>query len=378
MQHNIHLTNLPQKLSRTDYQDVVKLAVKDLVGNKDIASIYLMGKNWQPGISDMDIIVVYKKGASHRHDNDPRNLSKQAEYIFHHGYINYDVESFKKIYYIFPSQMELIHLWGEKIEFEKLEDKLNYQEIKELKTSFTIDFFINKLLAQNIDFKNIDVRRTLLWIHSFKYDKILAEEIIGKPIQSDFPERITNLRQEWFDLEEERRNAMFIDLINQGRQLVFELVDIIDKYIKLTFDLKDFPNNLTFKSPYFYLQGKNPWNSQEFLKSKRINRFKNPISSLILRQNQYIIPSSFFYIFQIYAKGQGPYSAWFEKFLKTAKLRKIHSPGIEKRISVINQIPFGQDGLTLTNTMTMYGWHTNKLIKEIIKVKILKIVSFLK
>jgi len=61
MQHNIHLTNLPQKLSRTDYQDVVKLAVKDLVGNKDIASIYLMGKNWQPGISDMDIIVVYKK-----------------------------------------------------------------------------------------------------------------------------------------------------------------------------------------------------------------------------------------------------------------------------------------------------------------------------
>jgi len=74
-----------------------------------------------------------KKGASHRHDNDPRNLSKQAEYIFHHGYINYDVESFKKIYYIFPSQMELIHLWGEKIEFEKLEDKLNYQEIKELK-----------------------------------------------------------------------------------------------------------------------------------------------------------------------------------------------------------------------------------------------------
>ena len=101
---NYHFYNLPIPFKKKDYWDTCNLIEKKLKDNKNIESVYLqLGDKgeWVPGISDLDIILVYKDSIDLSIGIiSPWSLSDSAKYIFIHNYGTYDKESFENLFYM--------------------------------------------------------------------------------------------------------------------------------------------------------------------------------------------------------------------------------------------------------------------------------------
>ena len=365
--------NLPQRLKTEDYEEVVDLAVKDLKTNPSIISIYLMGKNWLPGISDVDIVAVHKDDAIRVHPKKPFGLSKKAKYIFIHSYINYNLSSFRNIHFIYPSKFQLYHLAGAKIDFIQPITEITPLQFNHLKVSFIVDCLINKLLLTYYIFtKKIDTRLALLWLNSFIYTLQLTEEVIGKKIKTDFPTRITNLRNRWFERKEKENLEELTKIFEESFELTVNIVNKIDDFLKENFQLGKTSSGLVFNSPYFYILGADKWQKEKFLDSRQYYRFKNPFSGIVLKQYRFLVPDSFFVIFNVYSQFNGHYSKWFKQFLnKQALDLDIKDKGIRKRVEYLNKIPADEHNEILTNTLIQYGFHSCNLKKEWFKVKIM-------
>lgn len=374
---DLNFYNFPKKLDENDYWRVIDLAVQDLKKNPDIEAGYLMGKNWLTGISDIDLMAVYKNKSRSFHQISPKSLSKEADYIFTHPYYHFSLDSFKNIYYILPSKYQLYHLFGQKVNFSNPEKDFSGNEYDRLKASFILDCLINKLLPSFYVFqKNIDVRRALLWLHSIVYSIIVSEEITGQKIETSFPEEIKGLRNNWFSEKREKNLKLLLECREDSLKIIPEIVKKLDIFFKNTFSLDGFSRGLRFNSPSFYLFGINDWDNNIFYKGSRINKVKIPFLNKTLKQYQFAVPSSFFSVFKIYGQFEGNYSRWFKQFLSSSVFDfKNESPAIAQRIKLFNQAPVAKDRKILHKTLLQYGFHTANIKKEILKVKILSLLK---
>ncbi len=196
------LFNFPKRLKKTDYENLCNLVVADLKSNPDIIAVYLAGSNWIPGISDLDIIVVYKNKRENKYNiKSPWAFSKEAEYIFMHVYENYTETSFRDLQYLLPKFNKIKLLYGFPVSFRVPEEELNGVEYKWLQASFIFDFLINKLLwtlfRHHLENK-INVRDTIVVISSLIYTISMAEKITNSKIETDFSQKISSLRNDWF------------------------------------------------------------------------------------------------------------------------------------------------------------------------------------
>src|SRR3989344_4661375 len=99
----INLYNFPKPLTQKDYEEVCRQIVADVKRQENIASVYLTGGQWLPGISDLDIIIVYDPSILVKNIIKlPWELSKEAKSIFIHRYENYNLNSFPWHAYISP------------------------------------------------------------------------------------------------------------------------------------------------------------------------------------------------------------------------------------------------------------------------------------
>lgn len=370
---NLQFYNFPKKMGRRDYEDVVALAVSDLKKNPDVVSLYLMGDKWVPGISDMDIIAVYKNGVRKKHKNHPKNLSETADYIFTHDYISYDEESFKRMKYIYPSKYTLQILYGKDIFLQNPEDFLSESEVNNLKASFVVDCLTNKLLSFPLYFNDkIDIReKALLWMHSFIYTKKITEEVIGKNINSEFPETVLNLRERCFVTQKKEFETLSEKAIKEGFNLVVNLTKEMDVFLKNKLGIKKYSKNPIFESISLKLKGIEDWDEGVFLNGIKIKKIEKPI---FIKQVEMFIPESFFGIFDIYASGSGVYSKWFKSMLNY-KIKSFEKHrGIMERVDYLNKLPILADGRVLTNTTLQYGFNTKSIMKDKIKSLLIKIL----
>jgi len=371
--------NLPKKLTEKDYQEMISLAIQDLKKNPEIVAAYLMGKDWLPGISDVDLIVVYKDNSLAIHQPAPFSLSAKAKHIFTHIYYHFSLTSFKDIYYIMPAKYNLYHLFGQEVPFSNPQKDLSEKEYHCLKASFILDCLVNKLLPSFYIFKkDINVRRALLWLHSIIYTIALTEEIINKKIKTDFPEKIKSLRNNWFFEKKDKNLKLLSENLEDTFNLIPEIVKELDKFLRVTFNLASYPEKLLFNSPSFYLFGVTNWHKEKFFKESQYNKIKIPFLRKVLKQYKLALPNSFFSIFKIYGQGQGQglYSQWFKQFLSPSVFDfKNSSQAINKRVQIFNQAPVVKDKEILLKTLLQYGFHTANFKKEKLKVKIIS--SFL-
>jgi hypothetical protein len=363
---NLQFHNFPKKFDKKDYEEVVHLAVSDLKRNPDVASIYLMGDNWTPGISDMDIIVVYKNNIKSVNYKNPKELSDKSEYIFTHDYINYDEESFKHMRFIYPSKYQLVHLYGKEIDVLNPEDFLSENEIRDLKASFVVDCIVNKLLSFPLYFKdNVDTRnRALLWMYSFVYTKKITEEVLGREIKSDFPEMILKLRKNFFDMNTNEIEKLLRNTTEEGFKLTIKLIEEINIFLVNRFGADKLGGQLKFESSNIELTSVKNWDKGLFLDSIKVGIIKKP---LFLKQLKAAVPQSFFFVFKIYSSGNGVYSQWFKKMLNSNRI-KVESSGIQKRTEFLNKLPVLENGRILTNTTLQYGFNSRNILKEKFKI----------
>jgi hypothetical protein len=378
---NLKFNNYPQQFKIEDYQEVLNLAVEDLKKNKDVLAVYSMGQNWVPGLSDLDVIVVYRDGVLKLHSRDPRTLSEKAGYIFTHDYMHFNVSSFKNLYYVYPDRFSLQLLYGDKIELVNPQDELSEDEYQLLEVSLVMDFLVTKLLFPRYLTANpINIRNILLFIYSFTHTIEMIERLTEHKIQFDFSERIKELRVSWFLNKKEENEKLLIEAMEKAFLVTAMLVENLDDFLKTKFDLSLLPSKTEFCCPNFYIVGVQKWDKEQFWQSfiKESVRIKVPILGKILKNYKILVPKSFFPLFYLYANQHGPYGDWFKMFLKKGNNIHFDSLGIAKRTEVLNKVPVKNNQEMLFTLPFQYGFHTASRFKEYFRVRLVYIKRLLR
>lgn len=313
--------NLPRKLERFDYEACVELVRKDALDNPTVSSVYLMGGDWCPGISDLDILVVYKDGLTPLPLRNPWSLSEKARFIFTHRYLSFDQSSAEYFHFLYPKETaSLRNIVGAELEFLKVPDG----ERQWILAFILFDTLVNKLLFFS-RFKKPphNIRQLIGSLYSLVYTVWIVHEVSGVDIDQGFGERIQRLRQDWFVLGESSAERELMTLLDQGILLVSRAVTELDSFVS-----RQNPKNmrqLKFSNDKFSVMFVESWTHKQFLEEfsqsliwdfKKLGR---KVESFRL-----LLPASCSIFFQAYAEGEGEFS----------RIMRQHLSGVMERIKM--------------------------------------------
>ena len=336
--NNYYFYNFPLPLKEKDYWEVCDLVVKSLKDNPNIKSIYLAGGKWVPGISDLDILIVYHQKIKNRVNIlSPWNLSKNARYIFCHNYGSYNEKSFRNIFYIIPPT-SLKLLWGKTIPVHNPKNELSRENYQFLNAILIFDILINKLLffPSHLKSSKINVRALIGKIYSLKYTLEMLRYVGSYTIETDFPERISKLRKIWFNRSRKENLSELLSLYRESNDIVLEIVSKLSAFAQN----QNLPmRNIIFKNRKYYIVFKSNWTKERFLNNffQGYIYIKKPFSNRIIENFKLVLPLPLSYFLMAYANYQGPLSTWIKKSI--TNFQKIVVPinrGIQKHIQTTN------------------------------------------
>jgi len=325
--NKIELYNFPKSLTRNDYEEVCQLAVNNLKKNRYVLGAYLLGDNWLPGISDLDIAVVYKAS---RMGNiglmPPWLLSEKAKCIFAHRYEAHNQSTFKNLHYLLPRFGKIKYLFGPGFPYLLPEKELSQDENKWLKAIFIFDLLINKLLLlfRYKLKKKIDVRELILFVSSSVYTVKLIEEITNSELKTGFYLKSSQLRSEWFKRNRQENIKSLFDLLEDAEELSLRIIRELDKFLRK--EIPDFIREIEDKkfflrNPRYDLTFSPDWQENIFPKEfeKGMIKFNFPFWGRREDLDSYrlVLPNSLFFFLLAYLKEKGPLSDWLRKGMKT-------------------------------------------------------------
>ena len=239
----------PRYVERPEYDSAIGHMVEKLSRQTGVVSIFQFGNINTPGISDIDILVVFKDGVE-CHINHRQDLSELDRYLFSHSLYGVSkTDSQKASRYTFFHNYNL--LWGEELSI--MESDLPKEDIQALKTQTAFEFLIHIYI-------NMTVRQTY-GIFS----------VVGL---------LRHVKALKYDLE----------FLNFSSGNLFDLIEIMMLWRSNWF--KNKPNEKKLKTwiDSFYLE------FTEFLKTTlRIERFYIPEgANLRIARNITLVPSEYF------------------------------------------------------------------------------------
>lgn len=330
--------NLPRPMPESDYQEVCQLVVDKLKNKPGIRSIYLSSGSWIPGISDVDIIIVCNQGLKGKIDIiSLRNLSEKTKYLFLHGSWILKENTFKRINYLTPG-LSLKLLWGEEISIDNPQKDLSQEDNQLLYAGLIFDYLINKLLLFPRFFKKteLNTRQLLGEIYSLTYTLQIFELIAPGAIQTDFSQRIIQLRQTWFNNPQEENLRELTSLLEESIDLILELTAKLADFIAK----KNLPmSTLVFNNRKYYIVFSQHWTKKEFIDNfeKGYIAFKRPFSNVILENFKLTLPSPLSYFLIAYASQAGLLSAWIRNNLNNYQQTDLLiNQGIISHVKIIN------------------------------------------
>lgn len=221
----------PRYYPHSDYENAITKMVDGLKKNADIVSIFQLGSIGQPGISDIDMLVVFRDSASYT--DDPRaTLNKKEKYLFSHGLYGLSeahVSGVNKFGFFFHPKL----LWGKDL-FGQDVKELSKDDLKILKAQIALEFllkmYINTFVEQT--YRIIKIRALLLQAKALLLDLDLLN--IQESRLRNMLEKILVWRESWFDSPPEK-------------------LEIIAWFVEFQKEFPLFLNDLFQKHP-FYLQ----------------------------------------------------------------------------------------------------------------------------
>lgn len=339
--HDFIFFNLPQKKEREDYEQECNLLVENIKNNKDIKAVYLAGGNWVPGISDLDILIVYAENPSAQLVvPDIRVLSKNSKYLFLHNYGTFDESNYKNIFYLTPEFGNFKLIYGRDYPVINPQQELSSLDYRFLISVLVFDILINKFLwflPKIMVTRRVDVRQTIGMINSLIYTLEMTETVIGKKIITDFPVAIKDLRLNWFNQPEKENLEKLFFLIKKSLDLVLELMVQLNSFVveqKLGQNKR-----LIFQNRRYYIVFTENWSKEKFW-SEFIDKyisFKKPFLKRKIENIKLVLPAALSYFFLAYADYEGPISDWIKNNLKKYEKNNIIKPlGLEKHIVQTN------------------------------------------
>lgn len=306
-----NLYNFPQRLNKADYQNCCKLVVECARNNPTVASLYLMGGEWLPGISDLDIVVVYKSNTKPQPLKGPWGLSNRADFIFTHSYLSFDEKDFAGFYYLYPKETSNLKLiWGKDIIISNPHDELSELDNKLLFSFILFSVLVNKLLLfpRYYQERELSVRRIIGELYSLIYTFYILEKITDEKIGKDFSFRIKNLRNKWFADDLNKNINELFSLLGIGIDLILRTTIILDESLGALSLPQN--KNIVFENKKYFISFIEDWRGQAFL-----DEFKGgsidvnlPVVRKRIENYKLVLPSSFSYFFTTYASMAGDFS----------------------------------------------------------------------
>ena len=215
--------NLPKRRTLEDYEELARYLVDRYCRIKGLVSIYEWGDVSDPGISDMDLIFVFKGKKADSMPLFKRGfymLSRDRRYTARHPFFYIDGLSFRDIKYVYP-EAALKLLYGKDIRIKNISSKGLYFPKIALLNDIITRHYPRDFLEQSLK-RSINVRDTLLRLNSLKYS-IRTLEMLTKEKNrwNGKLKKIAFLRKNWF-----RRNNFesLISCVNDATDITMGLI----------------------------------------------------------------------------------------------------------------------------------------------------------
>jgi hypothetical protein len=144
--HALRYINRPASIDRRLYDDATQWMVKQVTAYEGVKAFYRFGNITVPGISDLDLLVVFKNNQSCT-KNGFESLPEQYKPLFTHGIMAVSEDHFYKNHQ-YTLWSDHVLLWGDDLE-KKYTDRKTEQELQALKIQTAVEF----LIANYIDLK---------------------------------------------------------------------------------------------------------------------------------------------------------------------------------------------------------------------------------
>lgn len=191
----MYLTDFPRFVPVSMYDLAIQKMVKKLRRQDGILSIFQIGSTNNPGISDIDMLVVFEDGIK-CNLNPLEDLSKTDRYLFSHNLYGISKTSFfESQRYTFFHNYNL--LWGEELLLG--ESDLSRDEIQVLKNQTALEYLIQMFVSSTIEltYGIVKVRGLLMHAKALSYDLEFLNVSTGRLF--DLIQTIILWRNRWFD-----------------------------------------------------------------------------------------------------------------------------------------------------------------------------------
>ena len=236
---NYIFEDFPKKQTLYNYQKARYFIEKYFKKDKNILSIYEYGKTHAPGISDLDIILVFNSSISisskKKIKYDLQGLDKEIyNFVKQGSVIKMNKLSFRSIQYY--DQFNLKLLCGKNLKY----NQPSKSELKVIKSISINDWIPERLLRLQlvINSKKIKISNTLCVLNSLCYSLIYLKSLNKYNKEINYiAENTKLLRKDWYKLSNPKKKL--INLIRYSILTTKKIYFSYSKYFQKNFVLKD-------------------------------------------------------------------------------------------------------------------------------------------
>lgn len=243
------IIDFPTNSSYEDYNVGMDLVVNALKVNKHVVSIFQLGSITDLGISDIDILVVFKDNAQF-HENPLSNLNKNQRYLFSHNLFGITLGQLTK-YSAFFDFYKFNLLFGEEILIPP--PRINVSDKRLIDIQTALEFMTHMYISLSIQktYRMVKLRSLFLEIKGLKLDfSILGTE---KSELSELIQMIIEWRKDWFNIRPD--NGELIEWFNLFYSVFDHELDNIFKHYDF-YIVKQEKNSISKNIKYFYSPSK--------------------------------------------------------------------------------------------------------------------------
>jgi hypothetical protein len=218
----------PSFIEALDYYTRIDHVVAYLSESNSVKSIHRLGNITDPGISDIDMLVVFKDG--HGLTEDPRKvLDETGRYLFTHQLFGIN-ESALKDAMDFSLYHNFEHLWGEDCPQLSEVHRRDTRVMKQIAIEYLVKLFISQTVQK--ESKILKLRAFLLEVKAVKFDLDILSKVdseIGKTV-----ENIIAYRSTWFEkpMTDSEIIIVFETFYDQLKKLLLELSETYNLYVE--------------------------------------------------------------------------------------------------------------------------------------------------
>jgi len=196
----VQFTQLPQPATFEDYDRAVE-EVKVLCERSGVVrALYQIGNVSVPGLSDIDLILVFDEEAARKRRRIPRveHLSPAARRLFLHDFFYTDPQSFANLNRITIAS-ELRHVWG-----DDLGQPADVScEIRLLILTDVLVALLPRAFLLPLVEGRAPARTLIAQIHALRHTLAIMEDLRcqPRPAWADFVEEFRRFRSRWFEYD---------------------------------------------------------------------------------------------------------------------------------------------------------------------------------